>query len=90
MTQRNRDEAALVARLKRIEGQVRGLIAMVEARGDCEPVVQQFAATRKAMDRAFYELMACVTRHELAEAGLTGSKARSGLDRAAALLAKYG
>lgn len=49
----------VVNRLKRIEGQVRGLIDMVENGRGCEDVAQQMAAARKAMDKAFYRMMAC-------------------------------
>lgn len=49
----------VVNRLKRIEGQVRGLIEMVEGGRGCEDVAQQMAAARKAMDKAFYRMMAC-------------------------------
>ncbi|MCE2971158.1 MAG: metal-sensitive transcriptional regulator [Burkholderiales bacterium] len=53
----------LVARLKRAEGQVRAVAGLVEAGGDCEAIAQQLAAARKALDRAFYELMACALEH---------------------------
>ncbi len=49
----------VINRLKRIEGQVRGLIEMVENGRGCEDVAQQMAAARKAMDKAFYRMMAC-------------------------------
>ncbi|MDO9436332.1 metal-sensitive transcriptional regulator [Hydrogenophaga sp.] len=49
----------VINRLKRIEGQVRGLIEMVEKGRACEDVAQQMAAARKAMDKAFYRMMAC-------------------------------
>ncbi len=80
----------MLDRLRRIEGQVRGIIGMIEAEGECEPVVQQFAAARKAMDRAFFDLMACVTKRELAELGIDDAKAESRIDAVTALLAKYG
>ena len=53
------DKAKYLARLKRIEGQVRGLIDMVESGRPCEDVAQQMSAARKAMDKAFYRMMAC-------------------------------
>jgi DNA-binding FrmR family transcriptional regulator len=53
----------LVVRLKRIEGQLRGLQAMIEAGEDCEAIAQQFSAARKALDKAFYELLACALEH---------------------------
>lgn len=84
------DKKALVLRLKRIEGQVRALAAAVDAERDCEHVVQQFAATRKAMDRAFFDLMACVTRHELEQAGADSRKVRDRLGKVTELLARYG
>ena len=49
----------VVNRLKRIEGQVRALVDMVESGRPCEDVAQQMSAARKAMDKAFYRMMAC-------------------------------
>lgn len=43
---------ALVSRLKRIEGQVRGVQGMVEAERDCREVLQQLAAIRSALNSA--------------------------------------
>lgn len=62
---RSADEARheLVLRLKRVEGQIRAVAGMVEASSDCEQVAQQLSAARKALDRAFYELMACAIQH---------------------------
>jgi DNA-binding FrmR family transcriptional regulator len=53
----------LALRLKRVEGQVRAVAGMIEAGADCEEIAQQLAAARKALDRAFYELMACALEH---------------------------
>ena len=39
-------------RLKRVEGQVRGIIKMMEEEKDCREVVTQLAAVRNALDRA--------------------------------------
>lgn len=50
--------AALVARLRRIEGQVRGLQRMLEEGRDCAEVTQQVAATRAALDRVAMDLIA--------------------------------
>jgi CsoR family transcriptional regulator, copper-sensing transcriptional repressor len=80
----------VLARLKRAEGQVRAVIGMVEREGDCEDVAQQLAAARKALDRAFYELMACMTRRELAAAGVRDKAMLAQLDHISGLLARYG
>jgi DNA-binding FrmR family transcriptional regulator len=39
-------------RLKRIEGQVRGILRMMEEGKDCKDVVSQMAAARSALDRS--------------------------------------
>jgi DNA-binding FrmR family transcriptional regulator len=51
---------ALVLRLKRIEGQLRGIQRLLEEDEDCEKVAQQLAAARKALDKSFYTLVGCV------------------------------
>ena len=53
----------LVLRLKRAEGQLRAVQRMIEQGEDCEPIAQQLAAARKALDKAFFELIACAIEH---------------------------
>lgn len=45
------DIGPLVNRLRRIEGQARGIERMLEEGRDCAEVVQQVAAMRNAVDR---------------------------------------
>jgi DNA-binding FrmR family transcriptional regulator len=45
------DKQELTARLKRIEGQIRGLQRMIEESRDCRTFMQQLSAARKALDR---------------------------------------
>jgi DNA-binding FrmR family transcriptional regulator len=60
----------LVLRLKRVEGQLRAVQRMIEEGTDCEPIAQQLTAARRALDKAFFELMACAIEHpEFSEAG---------------------
>ena len=50
-----RDEAfkkTLIVRLNRVEGQVRGLRAMIERDAYCDDVLGQIAAARSALDSA--------------------------------------
>ena len=78
---------AMDARLARIEGQVRAVRRMIEEDQACESIAQQLSAARRALDRAFYEMVSCMIRHEPPG----GSEARS--ERAgqvAALLARFG
>ena len=46
----NVTRVAIVKRLKRIEGQIRGLQKMVDGERDCEDIVTQLAAVRSAID----------------------------------------
>ena len=48
------DEGAtvdVIKRLRRAEGQIRGVIAMLESGRDCADVVTQLAAVSRALDR---------------------------------------
>ncbi|MCU0762233.1 MAG: metal-sensitive transcriptional regulator [Hydrogenophaga sp.] len=51
---------ALVLRLKRAEGQLRGIQNLIENDADCEKVAQQLSAARKALDKSFFSLVGCV------------------------------
>lgn len=46
-------------RLRRIEGQVRGVINMLAEGKSCEQVVTQILAARAAMDRVATEVLKC-------------------------------
>lgn len=83
-------KAQVLSRLRRAEGQVRAVAAMVEREDDCERVVQQLAAARKALDRAFYDLIACMTRRELVALGVDQPEAAERLGHMTELLARYG
>ena len=74
---------ALVLRLKRIEGQLRGIQSMIESGEDCEKVAQQLSASRRALDKAFFNVIACAMQ---SEGGASDKRAR----QAAELLAKFG
>lgn len=80
---------AVVMRLKRVEGQIRGVLAMIECDTPCDAVAQQLAAARKALDRAFYEMMACDIEREIGSTP-DGSGLGRRLVEKTRLLAKYG
>ena len=50
--------AEVTKRLRRAEGQIRGVIAMLESGRDCAEVVTQLAAVSRALDRAGYKVIA--------------------------------
>jgi DNA-binding FrmR family transcriptional regulator len=61
--------ADLIKRLRRIEGQVRGIQAMLTEQRDCADVVTQIAAANKALGQVGFKLVAsgltyCVSNPE--------------------------
>ncbi len=50
--------ASVVLRLKRAQGQIGGIIAMIEQDRDCREIVTQVAAVSKALDRAGFAIIA--------------------------------
>ncbi|WP_026907292.1 metal-sensitive transcriptional regulator [Paucisalibacillus globulus] len=44
-------DKSVVNRLKRIEGQIKGVLSMIEQNKDCRDVITQLSATRSAIDR---------------------------------------
>ena len=78
---------AMDARLARIEGQVRALRRMVSTDEPCESIAQQLSAARKALDRAFYEMVSCMIRHDPPAGNLARSE-RAG--KVADLLSSFG
>ena len=77
---------AMDARLARIEGQVRAVRRMIAADESCEGIAQQLSAARRALDRAFYEMVSCMIRDESA-GDREARKERAG--RVADLLARF-
>ena len=45
-------------RLRRIEGQVAGIVRMIESGRDCEEVLTQLAAASRALSRASFKIVA--------------------------------
>lgn len=63
------DKDALLKRLRRIEGQVRGLERMVEDERYCIDVLTQIAAVRTALERVGLRLLEDHVRHCVASGG---------------------
>ena len=50
-------------RLRRIQGQLNGILTMIEAGRSCEEVIQQIAAAGKALDRVGVSLLVSQLQH---------------------------
>ena len=63
------DLGSVINRIKRAQGQLAGVLRMIEEGRDCEDVVTQLAAVSKALDRAGFAIVAtglreCLTTGE--------------------------
>ena len=55
----------LLNRLKRAEGQLRGIQRMLEEGHECMDIAAQMAAVRKALDSAYVRMTVCFMEQEL-------------------------
>ncbi|HEX5961599.1 MAG TPA: metal-sensitive transcriptional regulator [Rhodanobacteraceae bacterium] len=78
----------IATRLARVEGQLRGIKALVENGAECEDVAMQMTAARRALDRAFYEMLACSLMNELEEDSAIAD-VRESTDELMRLLVKF-
>lgn len=76
-------------RLRRIEGQVRGLVEMISNGRPCEEVALQMSAARKAMDKTFYRMMTCSVIEAVCDSK-TDAQRLVEVERSARLLEKFG
>ena len=71
--------AAVLNRLRRAQGQLTGVISMIEQGRDCKDVVTQLAAVSKALDRAGFKIVATGLRECVADDG-NGEKREMSVD----------
>src|SRR5690349_24814261 len=69
---------AVLNRLRRAQGQLAGVIAMIEAGRDCKDVVTQLAAVSRALDRAGFKIVASGMRQCMAAADGRSEERRVG------------
>lgn len=73
----NQDEMApVINRLRRAQGQIGGVIRLIEEGRDCKDVVTQLAAASKALDRAGFAIISTGL-----ERCLTEGEEAAGIDR---------
>jgi DNA-binding FrmR family transcriptional regulator len=72
--------AGVIRRLRRAQGQIGGVIKMIEEGRDCADVVTQLAAASRALDRAGFKIIA--TGLQQCAAGGAGEDGTADADRA--------
>ncbi len=68
-------------RLRRAEGQIGGVIRMIEEGRECKDVVTQLAAVSRALDKAGFAIIASGLQQCLADPSSTGELDREQLER---------
>jgi CsoR family transcriptional regulator, copper-sensing transcriptional repressor len=81
------DKAALLKRLARVEGQVRGVSRMVEEERYCIDVLTQISAIEAALDKVALGLIDDHTRHCVLDA--EGGERTEKVDELVAALARF-
>lgn len=70
-------KAELMHRLRRAEGQVRGLQKLLDEGADCAKIAQQLLATRHALDSTYVRLNLSLAEQELARPDGDGPDAQA-------------
>jgi CsoR family transcriptional regulator, copper-sensing transcriptional repressor len=83
------DKQDLIVRLKRAEGQLRGVQNMIETNVECEKIAQQLSASRKALDRVFHKMIACMIQEQLGNSTAVAPATRQRLKRMTDMLTKF-
>jgi DNA-binding FrmR family transcriptional regulator len=73
--------ASVLRRLRRAQGQIGGVIKMIEEGRDCADVVTQLAAASRALDRAGFKIIATGLEQCLIDGNGTADADRERLER---------
>ena len=75
-------------RLKRAEGQIRGILRIMEENQSCRDVTVQLSAVRSALDRTIASIVAAHLHDCVAEAVKEGNETSQAVEEAIVLLTK--
>lgn len=84
----HRDE--IVKRLRRAEGQLRGIVRMLEEGQGCLPISQQLMAVRKALDATMARITINYLEQEMAEAATKDPEIGRAIERVGVLVGRIG
>ena len=73
--------ASVIKRLRRAQGQIGGVIRMIEGGRDCADVVTQLAAASRALDRAGFQIIATGLQQCASNADGTAEADRAQLEK---------
>jgi DNA-binding FrmR family transcriptional regulator len=70
----------ILNRLRRAEGQIRGVQRMIEEGESCLKIGQQFSAVRKALDSTYLRMTMCFMEQELGSCLKPDESQKAGMD----------
>lgn len=73
-----KDMEPVVKRLRRAQGQIGGVLRMIEAGRDCDDIVTQLAAVSRALDRAGFAIISTGLKQCLQAGGGNGGDTEGG------------
>lgn len=82
------DKQKLLKRLKRVEGQVRGIARMIEADRYCVDVLTQVAAVRSALDAMALQMLRDHT-HGCVQGAIRSGRGEAAIDELLAVVEKF-
>lgn len=88
MDERAKTRQDVTNRLRRIEGQVRGLQRMIEEEQDCGDVITQLTAVRSALDKVGFLILSHRMADCLIEDSKTGESTEKTIEKAMKLFMK--
>jgi DNA-binding FrmR family transcriptional regulator len=84
----HRDE--IIKRLRRAEGQLRGIVRMLEEGQGCLPIAQQLTAVRKALDATMARMTVSYLEQELADDARRDPAVGHAIERVGLLIGRLG
>lgn len=87
--QKRETMADLNKRMRRIEGQARGIQRMIDEKQDCKAILIQLAAMREAITKVGMKAIGCHLAERLDEALQAGCDGRAAIDEAVEYLVKF-
>jgi CsoR family transcriptional regulator, copper-sensing transcriptional repressor len=72
---------SVIKRLRRAQGQIGGVIKMIEEGRDCADVITQLAAASRALDRAGFKIISTGLQQCALDGDSTGEAEREQLER---------
>lgn len=88
MADRDKTRQDLLTRLRKVEGQVRGLQRMIEEEEDCSSVITQLTAVRGALDKVGFMVLSHRMAECISKKNESGENSEAALEEAMKLFLK--